>query len=349
MKKITIITGHYGSGKTNLAVNLAMQAHREGRSVAVADLDIVNPYFRTADFKELFEENNINLIAPDFANSNLDIPSIQFDLEQIAKSEDCLIIDVGGDDAGAVALGRYAEALSYAEAALELNDEVEDRSYMMEEYAWYLLPTSPNNYIYISSSGESWWVPFADNLSLETVAKFEDGDFVIDYGYSGYPEEGEELWNPMYGEMNTGIEGSLSFTGYDTYKNPWGITVEQMMYVAAECHIRSGAAGGVQKGMEMINHVRTFRIDPDKYTPWSASTEQEAMAYLQQAKFIENIATAENFFDRKRWNTEEDYKMTVTREIPGVGTYSIAPESPLWVLPFPNSVIQNNPTFTQNY
>lgn len=112
MKKITIITGHYGSGKTNLAVNLAMQAHREGKSAAVVDLDIVNPYFRTADFKNLFEENNIRLIAPDFANSNLDIPSIQFDLEQIAKSEDCLIIDVGGDDAGAVALGRYAEALS---------------------------------------------------------------------------------------------------------------------------------------------------------------------------------------------------------------------------------------------
>ncbi|MDE5835187.1 MAG: P-loop NTPase [Ruminococcus sp.] len=112
MKKITIITGHYGSGKTNLAVNLAMQAHNQGKSVAVVDLDIVNPYFRTADFKNLFEDNNIKLIAPDFANTNLDIPSIQFDLEQIAKSEDCLIIDVGGDDAGAVALGRYAEALS---------------------------------------------------------------------------------------------------------------------------------------------------------------------------------------------------------------------------------------------
>lgn len=112
MKKITIITGHYGSGKTNLAVNLAMQAHREGETVAIVDLDIVNPYFRTADFKNLFEANNIKLIAPDFANSNLDIPSIQFDLEQIAKNEDCLIIDVGGDDAGAVALGRYAEALS---------------------------------------------------------------------------------------------------------------------------------------------------------------------------------------------------------------------------------------------
>ncbi|MDE6502476.1 MAG: cobalamin biosynthesis protein CobQ [Ruminococcus sp.] len=112
MKKITIITGHYGSGKTNLAVNLAIRAHRQGKSVAVVDLDIVNPYFRTADFRNLFEDNSIKLIAPDFANTNLDIPSIQFDLEQLAKSEDCLIIDVGGDDAGAVALGRYAEALS---------------------------------------------------------------------------------------------------------------------------------------------------------------------------------------------------------------------------------------------
>ena len=112
MKKITIITGHYGSGKTNFAVNLAVNAANEGKSVAIVDLDIVNPYFRTADFKRMFEDKGIRLIAPDFANTNLDIPSIQFDVEQLAASEDCLIIDVGGDDAGAVALGRYAEALA---------------------------------------------------------------------------------------------------------------------------------------------------------------------------------------------------------------------------------------------
>ena len=119
MKKITIVTGHYGSGKTNFSVNLAVRAAQEGADAAIIDLDIVNPYFRTADFRQLFEEKGIKLIAPDFANSNLDIPSIQFDVVQLAMNEDRLIIDVGGDDAGAFALGRYAADLA------QFADEIE--------------------------------------------------------------------------------------------------------------------------------------------------------------------------------------------------------------------------------
>ena len=57
MKRITLITGHYGSGKTNFAVNLALQQAAAGKKVTVVDLDIVNPYFRTADFADLFAEN----------------------------------------------------------------------------------------------------------------------------------------------------------------------------------------------------------------------------------------------------------------------------------------------------
>ena len=83
MKKITIVTGHYGSGKTNFSVNLAVRAAQEGADAAIVDLDIVNPYFRTADFRQLFEEKGIKLIAPDFANSNLDIPSIQLDRKSV--------------------------------------------------------------------------------------------------------------------------------------------------------------------------------------------------------------------------------------------------------------------------
>lgn len=130
MKKITIITGHYGCGKTNFSVNLAVNAAKDGKKVTVVDLDIVNPYFRTADFRQLFEKNGIKLIAPDYANSNLDIPSLQFDLEQLAVSEDSLIIDVGGDDAGAFALGRFAEALSAHEAELDMLYVINQRRYL---------------------------------------------------------------------------------------------------------------------------------------------------------------------------------------------------------------------------
>lgn len=130
MKKITIITGHYGSGKTNLSVNLAVNAAEEGRSAAIVDLDIVNPYFRTADFRKLFQKKGIKLVAPEFANTNLDVPSLQFDLEQLAAGEDCLIIDVGGDDAGAAALGRYSEALSAFSDDLDMLYVINQRRYL---------------------------------------------------------------------------------------------------------------------------------------------------------------------------------------------------------------------------
>ncbi len=129
MRKVTIITGHYGSGKSNISTNLAMEAAASGKKVTVVDLDIVNPYFRTADFKDMFSENGIELITPSYANTNLDIPALNFDIERIAKSEGYLIIDVGGDDDGAVALGRFSEALR------SFGDEL-DMFYVINRYRY---------------------------------------------------------------------------------------------------------------------------------------------------------------------------------------------------------------------
>jgi len=114
LKPITIITGHYGSGKTNIAVNLALSAAAAGKKVAVIDLDIVNPYFRTADFSELFEKSGIRLVSPLYANTNLDIPALTGAVEACLRNagEEYVIVDVGGDDAGAIALGRYANLIS---------------------------------------------------------------------------------------------------------------------------------------------------------------------------------------------------------------------------------------------
>ena len=106
-KKIIVVTGHFGSGKTNFSTALALSLAAQGKPVTVVDFDLVNPYFRTADFKEAFARHGITLRAPDYANTNVDIPSVQFDLGGLAAEDGFLIIDVGGDEDGAVALGRY--------------------------------------------------------------------------------------------------------------------------------------------------------------------------------------------------------------------------------------------------
>lgn len=93
---------------------MALDLKKTGKDVTVIDLDIVNPYYRTADFSKLFEENNIQLIAPLFANTNLDMPSLTGNIDSMLYDKDpnhYFIVDVGGDEAGAVALGRYSKAL----------------------------------------------------------------------------------------------------------------------------------------------------------------------------------------------------------------------------------------------
>lgn len=109
--------GHYGSGKTNVAVNMALDLRKKRDNVAVADLDIVNPYFRTKDSVKEFNEAGIRLIVSEFANTNLDLPSMPQDLYAITDDRRMsVVLDIGGDDRGALALGRIAPRI------LEEND-----------------------------------------------------------------------------------------------------------------------------------------------------------------------------------------------------------------------------------
>ena len=119
-KRITILCGHYGTGKTNVAVNLALAKAGAGQPVTVADLDIVNPYFRTLDSAKAFEQAGIRLICSKFANSNVDIPSLPPDLYAITDDKSHrVVVDVGGDDSGAMVLGRLAPAIQ-AEDSYEM-------------------------------------------------------------------------------------------------------------------------------------------------------------------------------------------------------------------------------------
>ncbi|MBE7039093.1 MAG: MinD/ParA family protein [Ruminococcaceae bacterium] len=109
-KRINVIVGHYGSGKTEFAVNFAIQLKKKFKKVYIVDLDIVNPYFRTNDVKKQLGQMGIDVIASEFASSNVDVPALPSEIFRVfCDSEAACVFDVGGDDDGAVALGRYKQ------------------------------------------------------------------------------------------------------------------------------------------------------------------------------------------------------------------------------------------------
>lgn len=111
-KRLTLFCGHYGSGKTNIAVNAAISLKEKYDNVALADLDIVNPYFRTKDSSELLEEKGIRLICSSYANSNVDIPALPQDMYAVTDDKDLkCVLDIGGDDRGALVLGRISSKI----------------------------------------------------------------------------------------------------------------------------------------------------------------------------------------------------------------------------------------------
>ena len=111
-KRLTLFAGHYGSGKTNIAVNYAIALAEEGKKVCIADLDIVNPYFRTKDSEAELKEKGIDLISSRYANSNVDLPAIPAESYRLVQDKSVFgVVDIGGDDRGAYALGRFADAI----------------------------------------------------------------------------------------------------------------------------------------------------------------------------------------------------------------------------------------------
>ncbi len=116
-KRITIFAGHYGSGKTNISVNYALWLKEKNEKVVIADLDIVNPYFRSKDSEKHLAERGIHLISSEYANSNVDVPAMPAEAYSIIDNKQTVaVIDVGGDDRGALAMGRYTPSI------LEEND-----------------------------------------------------------------------------------------------------------------------------------------------------------------------------------------------------------------------------------
>ena len=183
-KRLTLFAGHYGSGKTNIAVNYAMLLADEGKKVCIADLDIVNPYFRTKDSEAELKEKGITLISSRYANTNVDLPAIPAESYRLVQDKSIFgVIDIGGDDRGAYALGRFADAIKaegdYRMAFVlnrhrPLTSTVEDAVEIMREIeaaAGLRFNCIVNNSNIGSETTEKTLIDsieFAERLSLET-------------------------------------------------------------------------------------------------------------------------------------------------------------------------------------
>lgn len=126
MKKIIILIGNYGSGKTEIAMNLAVRAAAGGKRTQVVDLDKINDYFRMSDHVKLLEENHIDVVSPTFAGQGVTQTSVSAAVASaFAQDWDLVVFDVGGDPAGAMSLARYHQDFAALEPGqLEVYDIV---------------------------------------------------------------------------------------------------------------------------------------------------------------------------------------------------------------------------------
>ena len=238
----------------------------------------------------------------------------------------------------------YDEALKYANLALRVNGRLEDRSSVMSSGSWILNYEWPSNYYLISSDISNRGDIYGLVISPEVVACIDPDDYVFKYYFDS------AYFQPAWGDpYPTTPDGCLQCTVSDSRVNVWGLRSESMYYLTGECLIRSGK---IQEGLAQIDKVRATRIEnPEVWADKTGLSEVQAMKLLQDSKRFEFINTFENFFDRKRWNSEDAYKTTIVRDLTsiGLGTYSISPDSPLWVFPFPMNATKYNKSLTQNY
>lgn len=199
--KIHITVGHYGSGKTEFSVNYALYLKKTHDKVILVDLDIVNPYFRSNDARAILEDAGITVIAPDYAGTNVDIPVLPPEVMRIFNEPDAqVVIDVGGDDDGAIALGRYKQFFDKAD--YEMNLVVNTRrplSSTVEE----IIEMKQN-------------IEFSSRLSVTSVIADTN---IADETTKEIIEEGYEVTKQAASEMNLPVKYVVSMIDADFNEN----------------------------------------------------------------------------------------------------------------------------------
>ena len=237
-----------------------------------------------------------------------------------------------------LAMQKYADAIAAAKQALALNSNLYDywgnvihtMNWYGDEYDYSTPTVTENPEVYFGMPNNvyySWVNPNLVSMMEPTYATYflftrmDDG---ADYGIPGW-EEGFD---------------------FDNYVNDSGLDVGNMYLLIAEAAIKNG---DINMAMENLDILRKSRISPETYTTLkgNVTSKAEAIKALKADYIAENIWTWWNFIGMKRWNVDNDWKITLSQTI-GDKTYTLSPESQLWIFPFPANVTGKNPNITWN-
>lgn len=249
-----------------------------------------------------------------------------------------------------ISMQRFDEAKQAAQEALAINSAVDDYNAMTTTVTGYI----------IGGKYEAILRPRLqckeDLFYTETLEFFHA---IMPCAWDAF-EEGHVCRDKMSTDrmmydyimgMGTSMIG-LDYTLTYDLQSGWngvGMKTTHMYLIIAEAEIRKG---NYDEAMAALDKIRVNRIDPDIYLPLEGTVDNEtdAIFHLKQTSHGENIYSCYNFINRKRWNQlEEKYQETIVRELEGIGTYTMAPDSPMWIFPFPANAVNNNPNLTQNY
>lgn len=249
-----------------------------------------------------------------------------------------------------ISMQRFDEAEQAAQAALAINDAVDDYNTMTTTYTGSLI-------------GGKYEVLLRPRLQCKEDLFYTEA---LEFYHAIMPcawdafEEGhtcrdkittDKMMYDYMGGMASSLIG-LDYTFTFDLNSGWngvGMKTTHMYLIIAEAEIRKG---NYDEAMAALDKIRVNRIDPAIYLPLEGRVDNEAdaISHLKQTSHGENIYSCYNFINRKRWNQlEEKYQETIVRELEGIGTYTMGPDSPMWIFPFPTNAVNNNPNLTQNY
>lgn len=310
-----------------IVVNIFAQAYTPDRAASLGGI----PYVVDVNFENKNEKLSLykvyEKLLEDLSEENLQVLADQpKNIQRVSKAFGYAV-----KAKVLLSMQNYPDALKTAQKSLTFNDNMEDRRA-------YIGSTpvkdkeAPNNLLFAPGSYQA---PVWNVISAEWVKLYEPGDVM-------------RWYTNLYEDASAtqGIAGCYTWKNGTKYiYNSSGIRVEDMILVKAECQARGNDIPGA---MTTLNDLRKLRIHPDEYQKLEATTVVQAMKHIIRVSRIEYLFTYNNFFNMKRWNTEENYKQDITRTVNGV-TYTLKPGSPYWVIPFPAQATQFNPSLTQNF